>query len=76
VRPRSLLSHVHAQVVEIFGREMFLYDCDNFTREYYALQLNMEQPANQVRALPGVGFNGEMKRAFTGREGAVKGAPL
>ena len=45
VRPRSLLSHVHAQVVEIFGREMFLYDCDNFTREYYALQLNMEQPA-------------------------------
>uniref|UniRef100_A0A7S4NJR6 EF-hand domain-containing protein n=1 Tax=Guillardia theta TaxID=55529 RepID=A0A7S4NJR6_GUITH len=34
--------------IEIFGRDMFLYDCDSFTREYYLHQYGVEQPANQV----------------------------
>ena len=43
-----IVSTIFARQVEIFGREMFLYDCDSFTREYYVQQHGIEQSINQV----------------------------
>jgi hypothetical protein len=37
-------------VVEIFGREMYLHDCDDFTRDYYLHQYGVEQ--NHISTAP------------------------
>eukprot|EP00281_Chroomonas_sp_CCMP1168_P014460 CAMPEP_0206216454 /NCGR_PEP_ID=MMETSP0047_2-20121206/2729_1 /ASSEMBLY_ACC=CAM_ASM_000192 /TAXON_ID=195065 /ORGANISM="Chroomonas mesostigmatica_cf, Strain CCMP1168" /LENGTH=645 /DNA_ID=CAMNT_0053638801 /DNA_START=28 /DNA_END=1965 /DNA_ORIENTATION=+ len=35
--------------IEVFGRDMLLYDCDDSTREYYVQQYGVEQPPNMLK---------------------------
>ena len=47
---------VVGETIEIFGRELHIYDCDQFTREYFRQQLGFIQPERTLEAEPLVEF--------------------
>jgi len=45
-KPEDLVVGQH---IEVFGREIFFYDCDDFTRQFYREWLNVEQPSFEIQ---------------------------
>jgi len=43
---------VVGEQIEVFGRELRIYDCDQFTREYYRQQFGFQQPERALDAEP------------------------
>jgi len=56
LEPESIIckpeDFIVGQTVQVYGRDIYLYDCDDFTRDFYRKYMDFEQDSQEIRQDP------------------------